>query len=819
MSLENTERRIPTAPVGGLRDDRTAAWTWGLGAASLAAIFAAGYAAANGTVGSDVTVALAGVAIAAAALAVGIRLRGRSRQVSLSDRAEIALLDSLLAAAPDAYLLWRDGDVRRSPRFEALLGVAGDRPGPDPVLAQLDGRDGACIALMIAALRDTGTPFATTARSLDGARRFRVEGSDLPTGGQIVWFRDITEMAEEIAAAREEMQRLRTTLDALSVPLWRRGADLSLEYCNRAYAEAVEADADDVASGDFGELVADAGRAEALTLAREAVSAGAPRQASHHTVVGGARRLLRLTETPLEGGGGTVGIAWDITDLEEAKRDLARHIGAHAEVLEKLATSIAIYGPDKLLKFFNGAFASLLKLDEDWLQTEPPFGEVLEALRARRRLPEVPDFPAFKKRAEAQFTGLMAPNEEVLHLSDGTVLHMVVTPHPFGGLLFTYEDVTDALTLERSFNTLIAVQRATLDNLFEGVAVFGSDGRLKLSNPGYASLWQIPAEELEGEPHISDVLERARELYDYGDDWDAYKAQLIGMTSERASRVERLERNDDKVFEWASVPLPDGATLMTYLDVTDSIKVERALRERTEALEEADRLKSEFIANVSYELRTPLNTIIGFSELLDAKYFGEVNERQAEYLKGILSSSNHLLQLINDILDLASIEAGYMEINPSRFDLDSLIANMMSLTQERSRLGNVTLEVDSGELGEIVADERRIKQMLFHLVTNAIKFTPSGGTVSLVTRREDDGVSFNVSDTGAGIEPGDREHVFDKFWRGKPTQGKERGTGLGLSLVKSFVELHGGHVRLESRAGAGTSITCWIPAEVKIAEE
>jgi signal transduction histidine kinase len=818
VSLENTERRIPPAPAAGLRGDQTAAWTWGLGAASLAAIVAAGYAAATDAGGSGV--AFAAIAIAFAALAVGIRLRDRSTRTSLSDRAEIALLDSLLAAAPDAYLLWRDGDERRSPRFEALLGVDGDRPGPDPVLARLDGRDGARIALMITALRDTGTPFATTARALDGARRFRVEGGDLSAGGQIVWFRDITEIAADADAAREETRRLRATLDALSVPLWRRGADLSLEYCNRAYAEAVEADADDVASGNLGELVADAGRADAHDLAREAVSAGAPRQASHHAVVGGARRLLRLTEAPLEDGGGTVGIAWDVTDLEEAKRDLARHIGAHAEVLEKLATSIAIYGPDKLLKFFNGAFASLLKLDEDWLQTEPPFGEVLEALRARRRLPEVPDFPAFKKRAEAQFTGLIAPTEEVLHLSDGTVLHMVVTPHPFGGLLFTYEDVTDALTLERSHNTLIAVQRATLDNLFEGVAVFGSDGRLKLSNSGYASLWRIPAEELEGEPHISDVLERARELYDYGDDWDAYKAQLIGLASERTSRVERLERNDDKVFEWASVPLPDGATLMTYLDVTDSTKVERALRERAEALEEADHLKSEFIANVSYELRTPLNTIIGFSELLDAKYFGDVNERQAEYLKGILSSSNHLLQLINDILDLASIEAGYMEINPSRFDLDALIANMMSLTHERSRAGNVTLDVDvDGRIGEIVADERRIKQMLFHLVTNAIKFTPSGGTVSLVTRREGGGVSFNVSDTGPGIEPGDRERVFDKFWRGKPAQGKERGTGLGLSLVKSFVELHGGHVRLESRPDAGTSITCWIPAEVEIDRE
>ena len=155
-------------------------------------------------------------------------------------------------------------------------------------------------------------------------------------------------------------------------------------------------------------------------------------------------------------------------------------------------------------------------------------------------------------------------------------------------------------------------------------------------------------------------------------DWDSYKARIIAHTTERSPSFNRLDRTDDTVLEWASVPLPDGATLMTYLDVTDSNNVELALRERNEALQEADRLKSEFISNVSYELRTPLNTIIGFSELLSAGFFGSLETRQAEYVQGIFDSSQHLLQLVNDILDLATIEAGHMRLDVGSFNIDDI---------------------------------------------------------------------------------------------------------------------------------------------------
>ncbi len=218
-------------------------------------------------------------------------------------------------------------------------------------------------------------------------------------------------------------------------------------------------------------------------------------------------------------------------------------------------------------------------------------------------------------------------------------MRLIVSPHPFGGLIFTYEDVTDRMALERSYNTLIEVQRETLDHLYEAIAVFGSDGRLKLWNPAYGEIWHLAPEDLAGEPHVSEIIEKTRGFYDDGGDWPALKRDIIARITGHGAGTTRLERQDGSVLQAVTVPLPDGNILLSDLDVTDSTRVENALRERNEALETAGRLKSEFVANVSYELRTPLNVIIGFAEILTNLYFGELNPRQLEYSRGILESS------------------------------------------------------------------------------------------------------------------------------------------------------------------------------------
>ena len=366
-----------------------------------------------------------------------------------------------------------------------------------------------------------------------------------------------------------------------------------------------------------------------------------------------------------------------------------------------------------------------------------------------------------------------------MHLPDGRTLLLSISPHPFGGLAFVYEDVSDRLALERSGNTLTKVRQATLDHLFEAIAVYGSDGRLKLHNPSYLALWGLSEGDVAGEPHINEMLEKTRALLDDGDDWSARKEKTIAKVTTHALATGPVHRNDGSILQEAIVPLPDGDVLLTYLDVTDTAKYERVLRERNDALETAGRLKSEFIANVSHELRTPLNAVIGFADILTHQYFGNLNPRQLEYSHGILQSSRQLLGLINDNFDLAMIEAGHLVLEKGRVEVFKMLQTVLALTRARAGARQLEIEVRCPpDVGTITADERRLKQALFNLVSNAIKFTPPGGSIRLAAERRADELLLIVTDTelGASLPV-------------KPQPGTPRSAGaLGLSLVKSHFQ-------------------------------
>ena len=655
-------------------------------------------------------------------------------------------------------------------------------------LAELISSDAAQLEAARRAVQCGGMPFSLTLRLCSGTA-FDVEGRRTAGGETVLWLLDGS-AAERARQAGDEAASLREMIEAIPVPLWRRSRDGTLVDCNRAYASALDATR---------ELVL----AEDRTLA----PAADRRDAGCHVVIGGSRRLLDITEMPCPEGG-VIGHALDRTDVETAQGELRRHIGAHAEVLENVGSAVAIYGADKRLTFFNAAFAALWGLDAAWLAAEPSFGDVLERLRERRRIPEQADFRAFKRERLQLFTSLIAPRQELMHLPDDRTLLLSISPHPLGGLTFVYENVTDRLALERSCKSLTQVRRATLDNLFEGVAVYGSDGRLKLHNPAYLEIWGLTQDDVAGEPHIGEIVDKMRSFLDDGVDWPAMKQRIIARVTARAAASGPLSRTDGSMLQVATVPLPDGNVLLTYLDVTDTARVERALRERNEALETAGRLKSEFIANVSYELRTPLNAVIGFAEILANQYFGTLNPRQLDHSQSILASARLLMRLINDILDLATIEAGYMALETGKVDVSEMLQSVLTLTRERARSQDLELDLRCPpEIGVIEVDERRLKQALFNLISNAIKFTPAGGAIRLEADRTEAALLLTVADTGVGIPLADQARVFEKFERG----ARQSGAGLGLSLVKSLIELHGGTVVIESASGQGTRITCRLP--------
>jgi signal transduction histidine kinase len=729
-----------------------------------------------------------------------VRLRVAELRRHTAER-EHSRLESMLAFAPAVGFSWSRGGAA-----ETVFGRTRDGTEAADFARfrdQFEAADAQRIAAAVEGLRRGGVGF-TAMVSTPAGDAYQLEGSATGSGDAVMWVADVTASRRaETAniAVRGEAAVRRAMLDALPIPVWRRDAALRVVDRNAAYA-ALTGLSSNEASAEPPDPTA--------TLAKAAAD-GVVQRERRHVVIDGSRRCLELVEAPGRAGG-TIGWAIDQTELETARNELLRHVNAHGQVLERIHAAVAIFGPTKRLGFFNTAFAKLWGLEAEWLAGEPSLDELLERLRERRRAPEYADFRAFKRQQLAMFTSLIEPQTELMHLPDGRTLRVSVSPHPLGGLVYVYEDVTDRLALERSYNTLIEVQRETLDNLFEGIAVFGSDGRLKLHNPAYQQMWGLSDIDLTGQPRFGDIMDKTRGYFDDDSNWAAARRQITATITAHVPWSGQVDRRDGTILRLSTVPLPDGNALLTGLDVTDSATVERALRESNDALETAGRLKSEFIANVSYELRTPLNAVIGFAEILTNQYFGTLTPRQLEYSQGILASSNRLMSLINDILDLATIEAGYMVLDNGRVDICGLLDSVMGLTGERARAQGLTLTMSCpADIGAIEGDERRLKQALFNLVSNAMKFTPAGKSIALEARLEGEDIVLAVADTGIGISAADQQRVFEKFERGKPNS-RDAGAGLGLSLVKSLIELHGGSVDIDSEPGRGTTILCRLPA-------
>jgi len=663
-------------------------------------------------------------------------------------------------------------------------------------------------------------------------RYFDFEGA--PIGSHAVMrIRDVSGVKLDFLRLRDEQNRilsnftaLRGLLDAIPHPAWQRDDDGHISWVNHAYAQAIEARdrAEAVTRGI--ELLDRPARdaSEALRAAGQIWKARCP------AIMMGARRMLDVIEMPVaaeeaasanrgqdstalpqSGCKAAIAMASDVSELEAMRAAHAQQIEAHARTLDQLTTAVAIFDRTKRLVFHNTAYRQLWALDQAWLDQGPSDGEILDRLRAARLLPEQADFRSWK---EDLFTAYQAieMREQLWYLPDGRTLRSVITPNPEGGVTYLFDDTTERFHLESRFNAAIRVQSETLDTLQEGVAVFGSDGRLKLFNPAFVSLWHLDAESLGGEPHIDKVASLCTPLQEDPAAWSNLRTMVASLQEERLGLENRLTRRDGSVLDYAAAPLPDGATLVTFIDVTASVNIERALTERNQALLDAEKLRNDFVHHVSYELRSPLTNIIGFIEMLAAGAVGPLTERQHEYIGYVMASSSALMAIINDILDLASIDADAMDLSLESVDITETMQAASEGVQDRLRESALTLTVTAEPgIGSFQADGKRIRQILFNLLSNAIGFSEPGQTVTLSAARSNGHVVFKVQDQGCGIPDDVVEHVFDRF-KTHTGGSNHRGVGLGLSIVRSFVELHGGKVLVETAPGKGTTMTCIFPA-------
>ncbi len=655
-------------------------------------------------------------------------------------------------------------------------------------------------------LREAGHPFNLSVKNTRGDL---LEADGRAAGGlATLRFRplagDRRQASETLYDAQKlakQVERLSALLDAAPYPIWINAKEGALSWANEAYIKSTEAaDIDTVLKSNIA-LV----RPENIDTNKPDAKTGLIGRA--RAIQQGAMRAFNIHEIELNIG--RAGFAIDVTPLESAEKELDRHIKAHASTLDKLNTAIAIFGPDQRLRFFNHAYVLLWNLDENWLQTQPSDGQILDRLRANRNLPEEANYREWRSKQLAAYTNLEI-RETYWYLPDGRSLRVICEQHPFGGVTYLYENLTKEYQLESRYNELFEVQRETLDNLAEAVALSGSDGRLKLFNPAFSQFWSLDVGFLNQKPHMDQLAQLPSLSVDSRTAWQDIKFSVTGIEANRKAHEGQMSQ-DGRILHYRAVPLPDGNALLTFTDVSDTAKAEQALRDRTEALEAADRLKNSILANVSYEVRTPLTSIVGFAETLELGFAGALTEKQREYVIDIRKSSEELKAIIDAIIDLSAIDAGQMELKLSKIDVAQLltvIAEKFNETLQRRRL-NIEIEMAS-DVDFIVADEGRLEQILAQLLSNAAGFSQPGSTIRMGTRKQAENLQFWVADKGQGIDPEFQNKVFERF-QSKPRPGSHRGAGLGLALVKSFTELHGGKVSLVSKIDQGTTVVCNLP--------
>ncbi|KQY25818.1 PAS domain-containing sensor histidine kinase [Rhizobium sp. Root482] len=745
-----------------------------------------------------------------------IRQRGtiesdnRELNAALADaNHRIARFQALIADKNRCIVVWEG--LANKPEFLGQLPVETGAPADDRDFLAfgrwIKSQSASQLEKAIERLRTNAQSFDLV---VETTRSEIIEAQGRVSGGRaFVRFIALNNLRAELAEVKIERDRLHGTLsslhallDAIDLPVWQRAADGTLLWVNQAYGEAVEAQDPAAAVKEGRELLA--------TVAREKIRAmstyDSPYRDKVSTVVGGNRSFFDVVDA--RSTSGSAGMAIDISDIEAVREELNRTLKSHAETLDHLATPVAIFDGGQRLQFYNQAFQRLWDVDTAFLERKPDNGEILDRLRAAGKLPEQLNWKQWKEGALSVYQAIETQSD-LWHLPNGQTLRVFATARPQGGATWVFENLTEKVDLETRYNTLVQVQGETIDHLSEGVAVFGPDGRIKLSNPAFRALWGVSESEAKPGTHIRAIEQACAPSYDQPDGWKRFSHLITSFDDERPSCQGILELRTGLILDFAVIPLPNAQTMLTFVNITDSARVERALTEKNEALQMADHLKNDFVQHVSYELRSPLTNIIGFADLLKTPTFGTLNERQAEYVDHISTSSSLLLTIVNDILDLATVDAGIVELDLSEINLTDFLDEVSLQMADRLQESAVTLRIDAPDmLGLFVADHQRLKQIMIKLLTNAANFAPDGSTISLTCRREAHSFVFSVTDSGAGIPQDILDTVFNRF----ESHGQHGGAGLGLSIVESFVSLHHGTVSIRSREGEGTEVTCRIPS-------
>lgn len=777
------------------------------------------------------------IALVLAAWAVGagvVVLRAnRSAHRAKALRTSVKRMQTLLDVAPALPLLVRvDGRIEAPERLARMLGLASMPKYLSELAAPPGNPKAGGLAQMqldqlwskIQTTQKSAAPFRM-AINLPGSQRSLALYGTLadpqvsPGGAALVWVFDFTESHAEMARLRAAAARatgdfaaLVGLIEAAPMPMWFRDAELKLQLVNQAYVDAVGAvSAAEVVQGQIELLEPEDGRSPADIARASLQSQNASERIVAATILG-ARRTLRVSDLPL-GQEGVAGYAIDIEEQQQVARNFRAFRDAQRALLDQLSVGVALFDADERLTFANRPFRRLFSLMDDAIEAHTPFERFLAEARERGRTPEVRDFPEWRRERTGWF-GMRDALEEAWPLPGGTHLRVVAQPMPDGGLVLITEDRTESLALSAVRDTLLRTRTATLDSLFEALAIFAPDGSVQLWNRSFAGTWGLTSDLLDRHPSADELLSAIGRNLVRPEEAAMIGAAVRAATLDRREKGGQVELADGRTLRFAGIPLPDGNGLLTVLDITASQKAEQALRERAEALEEADAVKAKFLANMSYEFRTPLTTIGGYAELLKS---GAAADPAAagEYVDAILAAVERLTEQVENVLDLSQSEAGLLPIRKERVDVLDFLTTLVREREQAIITAGLSLDL-KGRRGRVIeADPRQMGRAIGNLLDNAIAGTPDGGRIVIEIRRASDpdagwNVEISIADNGRGMSAQElaiAQGGVKPGGEGAP----ERRTGLGIPLARQLIAAHDGTLEIVSRKGAGTTATIRVP--------
>lgn len=775
------------------------------------------------------------IALVLAAWAVGAAMvvlrANRSVARAKAMRTSLKRMQTLLDVAPALPLLVRvDGRIEAPDKLARMLGLGAMPKYLSELAAPVGKPKGGGLAqaqvdqlwAKIQITQKSAAPFRMAINLPNSQRSLALYGTLAdpqvsPGGAALVWVFDFTESHGEMARLRAAAARatgdfaaLVGLIEAAPMPMWFRGSDLTLQLVNQAYVDAVgAATAAEVVDGQIELLEPEDGRspgdvAGATLLAQE------KSERILAATIHGARRTLRVSDLPL-GLEGVAGYAIDIEEQQQVAREFRAFRDAQRALLDQLSVGVALFDAEERLTFANRPFRRLFSLTDETIEARTPFERFLAEARERGRTPEVRDFPEWRRERAGWFE-MQAAAEEAWPLPGGTHLRVVAQPMPDGALVLITEDRTESLALSAVRDTLLRTRTATLDSLFEALAIFAPDGSVQLWNRSFAGTWGLSPELLDRHPSADELLGAIGRNLVHPEEAGLIGAAVRAATLDRREKGGQVELADGRTLRFAGIPLPDGNGLLTVLDITASQKAEQALRERAEALEEADAVKAKFLANMSYEFRTPLTTIGGYAELLKS---GAAADPAAagEYVDAILSAVERLTEQVENVLDLSQSEAGLLPIRKERLDVLDFLTTLVREREQAIIGAGLSLDL-KGRRGRVIAvDPRQMGRALGNLIDNAIAGTPEGGRIAMEIRKAPDAgdwaVEIVIADNGRGMTAAE----LARAQGGAVPSGAapERRNGLGIPLARQLISAHDGTLEIASRKGAGTTATIRLP--------